>query len=81
MSLRLAAMRWLFPGILAEADRLRWMTEAIHDLHLVPIPYAEETLEMAFQNAKALESDLVAGKATIKDRQASLMEIYRRGGR
>jgi len=76
--LKFKALAWLAPGLFAEVDRLRWMTEAIHDLHMVPLPYTEDTLEMAFQNAKALEPEMLAGKATIQDRQDSLMEIYRR---
>jgi hypothetical protein len=69
---------WLAPGLIMEVDRLRWMTEALHDLHICPIPYSEASLEMAFQNVKNMEPDAMAGKATIQDRQASLMEIYRR---
>lgn len=77
-SLKFRLLLWLCPGLLAEVDRLRWMTEAIHDLHMVPLPYNEDTLEMAFQNVKAMEPDAVAGKITVQDRQASLIEIYRR---
>lgn len=77
--LRLKVLLWLCPGVLVELDRLRHFSEAIHDLHMVPLPYTEETLEMAFQNVKAMEPDAIAGKATVQDRQASLMEIYRRG--
>jgi hypothetical protein len=71
-------MIWFVPGLFEEINRLKFFTEAIHDLHIVPIPYTEETLDMAYQNARAYEPEMVAGKATIQDRQASLMEIYRR---
>lgn len=71
-------LEWLAPGLGAEIARLRWMTEAMHDLHMVQLPYGEMELEMAFQNCKALEEDLVSGKITIQDRQASLIEVYRR---
>ena len=71
-------MEWLAPGLGAEVTRLRWMTEAMHDLHMTQLPYGEMELEMAFQNCRALEEDLMSGKITIQDRQASLVEVYRR---
>lgn len=69
---------WLAPGLGAEVTRQRWLIEAMHDLHMTQLPYGEMELEMAFQNCRAMENDLVSGKITIQDRQASLIEIYRR---
>ena len=71
-------LEWIAPGLGAEVTRLRWMTEAFHDLHMTQLPYGEAELEMAFQNCRAMEEALVRGEATIQDRQASLIEIYRR---
>ena len=71
-------LEWLAPGLGAEVTRQRWLIEAMHDLHMTQLPYGEMELEMAFQNCRALEKDLVSGKITIQDRQASLVEIYRR---
>ncbi len=71
-------LEWIAPGLGAEVTRLRWMTEAMHDLHMTQLPYGEMELEMAFQNCKAMEPELMAGDVTIQDRQASLMEIYNR---
>lgn len=76
--LKLKFLTWLCPNLLLELDRLRWLSEANHDLHMVPVPYTEATVEMAYQNARALEPDFLAGKITIQDRQASLIEVYRR---
>lgn len=78
VELKYKLLLWLAPGLIQEVNRLRWMMEALHDLHICPIPYSEASLEMAFQNVKNMEPDIMAGKATIQDRQASLMEIYRR---
>lgn len=66
------------PGLVAEVNRLIWLTEAMHDLLILQIPYTEESLEISFQNVKHMEPDLVAEKATIQDRQASLVEALRR---
>lgn len=71
-------LEWIAPGLGAEVTRLRWMTEAMHDLHMTQLPYGEMELEMAFQNCKAMEPGLMAGDVTIQDRQASLVEIYNR---
>lgn len=71
-------LEWLAPGMGMEINRLRWITEAFHDLHMTQLPYGEAELEMAFQNCKAMEGALMAGEATIQDRQASLIEVYRR---
>lgn len=71
-------LEWLAPGLGAEVARLRWMTEAMHDLHMTQLPYGEMELEMAFQNCKAMEPALMTGEATIEDRQASLLAIYER---
>jgi len=71
-------LEWIAPGLGAEVTRLRWMTEAMHDLHMTQLHYGEMELEMAFQNCKAMEPGLMAGDVTIQDRQASLMEIYNR---
>lgn len=71
-------LEWLAPGLGAEVTRQRWLIEAIHDLHMTQLPYGEAELEMAFQNCKALEEDLMSCKITLQDRQASLVEIYRR---
>jgi len=76
--LRAMALEWLAPGLSMEVCRLRWMSEAMHDLHMTQLPYGEMELEMAFQNCKAMEPELMAGDVTIQDRQASLMEIYNR---
>jgi len=76
--LKARALEWLAPGLSMEVCRLRWMTEALHDLHMTQLPYGEMELEMAFQNVKAMEPELVAGNATIQDRQESLLEIYHR---
>jgi hypothetical protein len=73
---RLAA--WLVPGMFVEVDRLRWMSEANFDLHICPIPYSEGSLQIAFENVRNMEQAMMEGKATIQDRQTSLMEIYRR---
>jgi hypothetical protein len=78
IELKFRLLAWLAPGLIMEVDRLRWMAEANHDLHICPIPYSEGSLQIAFENCKNMEPDLMAGKATIQDRQASLMEIYRR---
>ena len=71
-------LEWLAPGLGAEVTRQRWLIEAIHDLHMTQLPYGEMELEMAFQNCKAMEPELMAGDVTIQDRQTSLMEIYNR---
>ena len=71
-------LEWLAPGLGAEVARQRWLIEAIHDLHMTQLPYGELELEIAFQNCKAMEEALVKGEATIQDRQASLIEVYRR---
>jgi hypothetical protein len=71
-------LAWLAPGLIAEVDRLRWMTEARHDLHICPIPYNDLSLQTAFANAREYEPALIEGKATIQDRQASLVEALRR---
>ena len=71
-------MEWLAPGLGAEVTRQRWLIEAMHDLHMTQLPYGEIELEMAFQNCRVLEEDLMSGKITIQDRQASLVEVYRR---
>lgn len=76
--LKFKVIAWLAPWLIAEVDRIRWITEANHDLHICPIPYGEATLQMAFANAREYEPRLVAGMATIEDRQASLMEAFRR---
>lgn len=76
--LRAMILEWLAPGLSMEVCRLRWMSEAMHDLHMTQLPYGEMELEMAFQNCRAMENDLVSGKITIQDRQASLIEVYRR---
>jgi hypothetical protein len=71
-------LAWLAPGLIAEVDRLRWMTEALHDLHICPIPYNDLSLQTAFANVREYEPALLEGKATIQDRQASLIEALRR---
>ena len=71
-------LEWLAPGLGSEVTRQRWLIEAMHDLHMTQLPYGEAELEMAFQNCRAMENDLVSGKITIQDRQASLIEVYRR---
>ena len=71
-------LEWLAPGLGAEVTRQRWLIEAMHDLHMTQLPYGEMELEMAFQNCKAMEPELMAGDVTIQDRQASLVEIYNR---
>ena len=71
-------LEWLAPGLGAEVTRQRWLIEAIHDLHMTQLPYGELELEIAFQNCKAMEPALIAGEATIEDRQASLLAIYER---
>ena len=80
--IRSRIIEWLAPSLLgrinSEIDRQRWMLEAIHDLHIVPIPYNEATIQIAFENARNFEPDLFDAKSTIQDRQASLIEIYRR---
>ena len=76
--LKARALEWLAPGLSMEVCRLRWMTEALHDLHMTQLPYGEMELEMAFQNCRAMEEALVKGEATVQGRQASLIEIYRR---
>ena len=73
--LKFQVIAWFVPGLFAEVDRLRFMTEAIHDLHAVQVPY---NLDAAFQNAKNMEPLLISGEATIQDRQNSLLEIYKR---
>jgi len=73
-------LRWLAPGVLAEVDRLRWLTEAMHDLHVLDLPYTPAVEEAAWQNAKAFEPRLVAGEATMQDRQRSLLEVLKRSG-
>jgi len=78
MNLKRRFLAWLCPDLIAEINQRRWFTEAIHDLHMVPIPYSEYTLEMGFQNCKAMEPAIITQKATIQDRQASLIEIFRR---
>lgn len=76
--LKFKIVTWLAPGLIAEVDRLRFFAEAIHDLHMVPVPYNEFTLDQAFQNAKFYEPELIAGRATIQDRQLSLLEVLKR---
>lgn len=66
------------PGLVAEVNRLIWLTEAMHDLLILQVPYTEQNLDISFQNVKHMEPDLVAEKATIQDRQASLVEALRR---
>jgi hypothetical protein len=78
VELKFRLLAWLAPGLIMEVDRLRWMAEANHDLHICPIPYSEGSLQIAFENCKNMEQAMMEGKATIQDRQASLMEIYRR---
>lgn len=76
--LKMRLLVWMAGGLLAEVDRLRWMTEANHDLHMVPLPYSEAALQTAFANVREFEPILMAGTATIQDRQASLIEAFRR---
>ena len=71
-------LEWLAPGLGAEVTRQRWLIEAMHDLHMTQLPYGEMELEMAFQNCRAMEEALVKGEATVRGRQASLIEVYRR---
>lgn len=78
VELKFRILAWLAPGLIAEVDRLRFMTEAFHDLHMVPLPYSEGSLQIAFANAREFEPMLMAGTATIQDRQASLIEAFRR---
>ena len=69
---------WLCPGLVAEVDRLRHMSEAMHDILVLGVPYSEAVYYAAFQNVVSLEPDYMARKVSIQDRQASLLEIYRR---
>ena len=69
---------WLCPGLVREVDRLRHMQEAMHDILVLGLPFSESLCEMAFQNVAALESDYMSGHVSIQDRQANLIEIYRR---
>ena len=74
---------WLVPGVLAEVSRMKFFTEAVHDLHMVPVPYNEVTVEVAFQNAihferEVMERDGHLGPDFIRDRQTSLFEICQR---
>ena len=71
-------LEWIAPGLGAEVTRLRWMTEAMHDLLVLKIPYEDVWLDHAFCNARDIEPDMMAGKATIQVRQARLLEIFRR---
>lgn len=73
-----AILEKLAPGLVAEVNRLIWLTEAMHDILILQIPYTEQNLDISFQNVKHMEPDLVARKATIQDRQASLIEALRR---
>lgn len=69
---------WLCPGLVMEVDRLRHMSEAMHDILVLGLPYNEATYNLAFQNVVAMEPDYMAGKITIPERQSSLIEIYKR---
>ena len=77
-SLKFRLLVWLAPGLVSEVDRLRWLTEAMHDLLVLKIPYEDVWLDHAFCNARDIEPDMMAGKATIQVRQARLLEIFRR---
>ena len=77
--MKLAILEKFAPGLVAEVNRLIWLTEAMHDLLILQVPYTEQNLDISFQNVKHMEPDLVAGNATIQDRQASLIEALRRG--
>ena len=76
--LKFRIIAWLAPAMVDEIFNLRWEIEANKDLHICPIPYSPDTLQIAFENCRNMEPDMIAGKATIQDRQTSLMEIYRR---
>jgi hypothetical protein len=67
------------PGLVSTINQLVWQVEAMHDLLCLGLPYNEETYNISFQNVKGMEPELLADRATIQDRQASLMEIYNRG--
>ena len=76
--LQLRALEAIAPGLIALVDNLVFQVEAQHDLLCLGLPYNEETYQMAFENVRALEPELVAGNVTIQDRQSSLIEIYNR---
>jgi hypothetical protein len=78
MDVRSRILEWLYPGLLAEVDRLRWTTEANFDLHVLPIPWTPATFVMAFENARHMEPAIIEKTASLQDRLNSLIEIYRR---
>lgn len=69
---------WLCPGLFQEVDRLRWITEANHDIHILHLAYNPTIIEQAFLNAKNFEPAIMSHEKNIVDRQASLIEILRR---
>jgi hypothetical protein len=71
-------LQWLCPDLLAEVDRLRWLTEANSDIHFLNLPFSPQIEDEAFQNARTFEPDIIAGKATLDDRLKSLIEVLTR---
>lgn len=67
-------------NLVIENNRLRWLSEANSDIHFLNLPFTPQIEEEAFQNVKALEMDLVAGKITFDDRLNSLLEVLKRKG-
>ena len=76
--LKFRLLLWLAPGLLAEVDRLRWITEAMHDIAILGLPYSEQILDMAVSNVREFEPRFMAGDADISERQASLHAVFRR---
>ena len=76
--LKFRLLVWLAPGLLTEVDRLRWITEAMHDIAILGLPYSEQILDMAVSNVREFEPRFIAGNADILERQASLQAAFRR---
>ena len=76
--LKFRALVWLAPGLLTEVDRLRWITEAMHDIMILRLPYSEDMLDAAVSNVKEFEPRFLAGETDTMHRQESLYAAYKR---
>ena len=76
--LKFRALVWLAPGLITEVNRLRWITEAMHDIMILRLPYSEEMLDAAVSNVKDFEPRFLAGETDITHRQESLYAVYKR---
>ena len=76
--LKFRVLAWLAPGLLTEVDRLRWITEAMHDIMVLRLPYSEEILSTAVSNVQEFEPRFLSGETDIMRRQESLYAAYKR---